>query len=233
MTAWTRSRTPSLRRNRRHVRLDRRLAQVELLRELGVREAAGEQTQDLALAAGQLVELVARRHGRAREALDEASRGGRPEERVAGGDDPDRVDELGGLDVLEQEAAGAGLHGGVDVFVEVEGGEHEDAGAGAALDEPTSRLAAELEIGALLEDHAEAAADERLVVGHENADAHVAATSGRRAATLKPPPGAGPAASEPPKTLTRSRIPISPWPAAVPLLPPARPSSRISTSSAA
>src|SRR6266536_3497606 len=51
--------------------------------------------------------------------------------------------------------------------------------------------------------------------------------SGRRAATAKPPSGRGPASSSPPNRLTRSRMPIRPWPAPLPGLPPS-PSSRTS-----
>src|SRR5262249_37936153 len=95
--------------------------------------------------------------------------------------------------------------------------------------DPVRGLADELDVGAGVEDHPEAAANERLVVGDEDADAQGASESGKRAATAKPPPGAGPADSEPPKTPTRSRIPIRPRP-----LPPPfpEPSSRTSTSSA-
>ena len=41
----------------RDVRLDGRVADVELLADLGVREAAGDQTKDVQLALGQLAEL--------------------------------------------------------------------------------------------------------------------------------------------------------------------------------
>ena len=43
----------------------------------------------------------------------------------------------------------------------------------------------------------------------ENAD-HAASSIGRRTRTAKPPEGLGPAATSPPKTLTRSRMPASP-----------------------
>ena len=61
------------------------------------------------------------------ELLDQAAgdRGG--EQRVAGGDDADGLGELLGPDVLEQEAAGAGLHRLVDVLVEVERRQDQDA----------------------------------------------------------------------------------------------------------
>src|SRR5262249_22830295 len=91
------------------------------------------------------------------------------------------------------------------------------------------RLTDELDVGPFVENHLEAAPHERLVVDDEDADAHGSLPSGNVAATLKPPLSAGPAESEPPKTATRSRMPISPCP----LPPPSpEPSSRTSTSSA-
>ena len=49
------------------------------------------------------------------------------EQRVAGGDDPHRLDQPFGGHVLEQEAARTGAERVVDVLVEVEGRQHEDA----------------------------------------------------------------------------------------------------------
>ena len=50
-----------------------------------------------------------------------------------------------------------------------------------------------------VQDHPEAATDERLVVGEDDADAHVRSPSnGRVAKTRKPPSGRGPARSSPP-----------------------------------
>ena len=64
--------------------------------------------------------------GGAGELLDQALGDRGRDQRVAGGDDADRGDELFGEDVFEQEAAGAGAQCVVDVLVEVEGGEHQD-----------------------------------------------------------------------------------------------------------
>ena len=119
------------------------------------------------------------------------------------GDDADGVGELLGADVLDQEAAGAGLHGLVDVLVEVEGGEDEDAcgrgrrcrsrrvawspsSSGMRMSMRTTsgrelagaverlgavaRLADDLDVVLGFEDHAKAAAHERLVVGDQDAD---------------------------------------------------------------
>ena len=140
--------------------------------------------------------------------------------------DVDRVDELLGADVLEQEAARAGADRLVDVLVQVEGGEDEDARVGATCDEISGRLdpveighpdvhqdhvreqtargldcleavlglADHLELRPRLEDHPEAAANERLVVSQEDLDGH---SSGKRADTAKPPSARGPAARSP------------------------------------
>ena len=100
--------------------------------DLGVREAAREQPQDLALALGQRRRRFgigsALRAG-VGEAVEQPAGHGRPEQRVAVGDEPDRVDQVARPDVLEQEAARAGADRRVDVLVEVEGGEDEDAAA--------------------------------------------------------------------------------------------------------
>src|SRR5437867_1366729 len=57
------------------VRLDRRLADVELLRDLPVREAAGDQARDISFALTEVIEFLRRRGtGRAGELLDHPSR---------------------------------------------------------------------------------------------------------------------------------------------------------------
>ena len=62
------------------------------------------------------------------------------------------------------------------------------------------------------QDHPEARPDQRLVVGEDDAD-HATTSYGRTARTRNPAPSTGPTSSSPPATATRSRIPISPWPA--------------------
>ena len=64
---------------------------------------------------------------------------------------------------------------------------------------PVAGLANDLEVGLGVEDHAEACADERLVVGDQDAD-HPAASgwSGSRARTAYPCPFRVPASSRPP-----------------------------------
>ena len=61
------------------------------------------------------------------EVLDQPAGDRRREQRVAGGDDADRVEQPVGGRVLEQEAAGADPQRLVDVLVAVEGREHHDA----------------------------------------------------------------------------------------------------------
>ena len=94
-------------------------------------------------------------------------------------------------------------------------------------------LADDLEVGLGVEDHAEAAAHERLVVGEHDARSLTTASSGRRAWTRKPPlgqrPGLERAAEHAPRARAsrRSRGRRRPWTARV----PPRPSSRTSSSS--
>ena len=81
-------------------------------------------------------------------------------------------------------------------------------------------LAHDLEVGRRVDEHAEAAAHERLVVGDEHADrrvAHVMTRSSRRVAAARRRgsrrPAAAPASNVPPSAATRSRMPARPWPA--------------------
>ena len=55
--------------------------------------------------------------------------------------------------------------------------------ASSTASAPFAGLADDLEVVAGLQDHAEAAAHQRLVVGQQHADGHRAASSGRRAWT--------------------------------------------------
>ena len=63
---------------------------------------------------------------------DQLAGDARREEGVAGGDDPHAGEQVLGRRVLEQEAAGPGPQRAVDVLVEVEGREDQDAGVGQA-----------------------------------------------------------------------------------------------------
>ena len=62
----------------------------------------------------------------ANELVDHALGDRRRQQRVAAGDDTDRVEELLGRIVLQDEAAGAGAERLVHVFVEIERGQDED-----------------------------------------------------------------------------------------------------------
>ena len=65
--------------------------------------------------------------------------------------------------------------------------------------EPVARLGHDLDVLLAGEQHAEAGADHRLVVGHEHADGHGWSTSsGRRVLSTNPPPFAVPAVISPP-----------------------------------
>ena len=185
------------------MRLDRRLADEQLLGDLGVRGAARDRAQHLELAGGQVLELgggVPDAGGRrTNSSIRRLVIVGR-EQRVAAGDDLDRLDELLGRGVLEQEAARARAQRLVDVLVEVEGRQHQHP---RAVGRPASRrvasspsrlgmrmsirttsglsardrldglapvggLADHLDVRLGVEDHAEAGADERLIVGDQH-----------------------------------------------------------------
>ena len=199
------------------VGLHGRLADEERPGDLAVGESAGDEPEDLEFAVAELGERRGGAGGRWRSAdelLDEPTgdRGG--EEGISCCDDPDGVGELLGTDVLDEEAAGARLHGLVDVLVEVEGREDEDVGGALVVQEPARGLQAvelghadvhEHDVGLVLadarerlsavgglgddldvllgvEDHAEAAAHECLVVGDEDPD-HGLGSSGSHACT--------------------------------------------------
>src|SRR5918996_1794619 len=132
-----------LRQDVGEVGLDGRFGQEQRGCDLAVREATGDENEDVELSLGQLRELRRLRGaGRwaADELLDKPAGDRRCEERVAGGDGADGVGELLGADVLEEEAAGTGLHGLVDVLVRVESGQDEHAGNAVGGEEAPCRL---------------------------------------------------------------------------------------------
>ncbi len=70
-----------------------------------------------------------------------------------------------------------------------------------------SGLAGHVDVGCLLDQPAQAHADQRLVIGQDDLDGHLAgagAGSGSRAATRKPPSGRGRAEKSPPSSAARS-----------------------------
>src|SRR5579862_292963 len=120
------------------VALDGCLAEVEPGRDLGVRKPGRDKPHHLAFPPGQAACGAA--GGGARgwataEVLDQAAGDGRGEQRLAGAGRADGAGQLLTGGVLEQEAAGSGFHGVVDVLVKVEGGQHEDLGPAAGLGE--------------------------------------------------------------------------------------------------
>jgi len=106
------------------------LADREAGGDLGVGEALGDEAQHAGLAGGERIQgrEASGRWGWAApgELGDEPAGDGRRDQGVAGRHDPHRVEELLGGDVLEQEPAGAGVEGVVDVLVEIERREHQD-----------------------------------------------------------------------------------------------------------
>ena len=89
----------------------------------------GDQAEDVELPRRQLVDgLGPHRTRQLRELLDHALGHRGRQQRVTGRDGAQRGDQLLRRIVLEDEAAGARLERLVDVLVEVEGGEDEDAG---------------------------------------------------------------------------------------------------------
>ena len=73
------------------------------------------------------------RHRAAGELLHEPPGDARGQQGVAGRDDPDRVDQFGGLGALQQESAGARVQRRVHVLVQVERGQDEYPGSGVAV----------------------------------------------------------------------------------------------------
>ena len=108
--------------------LDRRLGEVQLGRDLGVRQTPRDEPQHVALALGERVQqrpLRDRLGGHGCERLDDAQGHRRVEQAAPRGDGPDGGDELLGRGDLEQEAAHAGPERLGDVLVPVEGREHD------------------------------------------------------------------------------------------------------------
>src|SRR4051812_13477694 len=107
--------------------LDSCLAEHELFSDLPVGHSSCDQRQDLQLTWGEQLEHCRWRAERRcpRELLDQSLRDRRRDEAIAGGDDPDRSDEVLGEYVLQEESARSRSEGLVDVLVEVEGREHQ------------------------------------------------------------------------------------------------------------
>jgi hypothetical protein len=127
----------------RDVRLYGRLVDVELAPDFRIGQAGRDQPQDLVFSLGQLAEFF--RRGRANDAgeLPDHALGDRGrQQRVSRGDGAHRTDELLSRVVLEHEAARAGPQGLVDVLVEAEGSQDQDAGDVVGCQDAPGRLEA-------------------------------------------------------------------------------------------
>ena len=83
--------------------------------------------------------------------------------------------------------------------------------ASATASPPSAASATTVDVVLVVEEGAEPAADERLVVGQQDPD-HDAGSTGSSAWTVKPPSLRGAARRWPPRAVTRSRIPSRPDP---------------------
>ena len=131
--------------------LDRRLGDEQLGGDLDVRQARGQQLEDLQLTRGELVKdsrRPARRAVGRGESLDQAAGDRRREQSVSLADCEHSGRKLLGWQVLEEESAGTGLERVVYVFVKVERGEdhHANAGGGRVGQDQARRLDA-VEVG--------------------------------------------------------------------------------------
>src|SRR5690606_36001084 len=89
-----------------------------------------------------------------------------------------------------------------------------------------------LDVGLGVEQRADPGPDQRLVV-HQHHPDHGAPFSGSSASTVNPPDAPGSARRRPPSAVTRSRIPIRPYPGTGGRRPPAPSSSTRTVSSPA
>jgi len=122
MTTWARSRASSFPGDTADVRLRRRGTDNEALGDFFVRETGRDERHHLALAFRQRVDAGHRppRPQRSCELLDQAPRHARRQQRLAGGDDTDGLEECGRLGVLDEERARAGTQPFEDVFIGLE-----------------------------------------------------------------------------------------------------------------
>src|SRR5215211_566694 len=160
---------PQLLEDARYVRLHGRLAEVQPLPDLGVREAARQEVEHLELPAGELAETLAADGLRWRVlhvALDEPPGERGRQQRLAGRDGSHSLRELARRRVLQQESAGTRAQRLVDVLVEVECREHQDPRRGIALGhQPPRRLDAVQTRHADVHDHDVGVEPDRLVHG--------------------------------------------------------------------
>ena len=128
MTAWVRSRASSLPRILLTWVLTVSLLTYSSSGDLAVGAASGDQSEHVDLASrevGDSLDIVARAN--AHELVDQPAGDVGGEQGVAGGHDADGIEQRFCRHILQEEAAGAGGQGVVDVLVEVERGEHDHA----------------------------------------------------------------------------------------------------------
>src|SRR2546421_3677741 len=122
---------PQLHEDAGDVGLDRQGAQVERVGDFPVGVSSRHETEHFELAWTELVEPL--RGGRrvffgvGDVGLDETFGDARGEQRFACGNEADRRQQLAGFSAFEEEAACPGAEGTEDVFVELEGGQHQYA----------------------------------------------------------------------------------------------------------
>ena len=167
----------------------RRGADHELLGDLVVAQAGGDEGHDLALAGGQLVELLGAGQawvGLRGELEHEATHDAGRERGLAGGHGPHTLDQARPLGVPEQESAGPGPQRGKDLLVVLQRAEdqHTHGGCGRVGDDPSGHLHA-VEAGQRdVHDHDVGMklgrqADGRLAVGRDPATARPGASANR------------------------------------------------------
>ena len=109
------------------MRLDRAIGEHELLRRLPIRVAAGDQSQHLAFARRQRVEVVVGRSRRAAgERVEHESGQSRTEDRVSARHPDDRVAERGSVDGLRHVAPGTGPYDADHVLGRVRHGQRQE-----------------------------------------------------------------------------------------------------------
>ena len=114
-------------------------ADVQVAGDLAVGQAVGDENEDFTLAVGKGAELRGAygRGGRpGGEPFDQPLGDSGVEQRVALRDGADGLDELTGRGVFQQESAGTTAQRGIDLFVEVEGGQDQDLGVLGSGDAP-------------------------------------------------------------------------------------------------
>jgi hypothetical protein len=137
---------PEFHEDAAYVALDGALLDNKTGRHLGVGQAPRDEAEDLELAVREVTKPFGHAWGRSQgigEHPDQPACDGGVEQRVPAIHGADRSDQLGGWGILEHEAARPGLERPIDVFVIVEGREHEDPARARGENPPSSLEAIE------------------------------------------------------------------------------------------